>query len=425
MTQPKIPSMGRNNGLALYFHETFLPSELADRSFYTRRQYVNAVTQLCIFEQADPTLPTMTEEKVEEFHAWLLERGLYPETAHKYRMYIRRIVRHVYPDRCKKERPGRPRKPILGILQDEHLDVPGSLFRFLRETYVPGRMLGCSPGSIEQVVVAVRRFSVQLGRSPMIEDLTDENVSAHLAWLLDQGLSRSTVNSKRRALLAVWRHAHRKKLLTELPTVETLREYRRLPEAWNLEELARLLQACARTGGMIGELPACWYWTALVLVLYRTGLRRRAAMQIERGHVDLRTGWLFVPGENQKQKVDQRFRLPDDALDAIRKIWLPTRRLLFPWPSCSRQVFVQFGNVLRRGGLPCTRKDKFHKIRKTTASYIAKVAGVEAAGRQLGHSGVNVTKRYIDPTIAYSKFDTTGQLPDLPKPGDNGDHEEG
>ncbi len=37
--------------------------------------------------------------------------------------------------------------------------------------------------------------------------------------------------------------------------------------------------------------------------------------------------------------------------------------------------------------------------------------GIDAASRQLGHSGEYVTKLYIDPTIAQSKIDGVVHLP--------------
>ena len=46
---------------------------------------------------------------------------------------------------------------------------------------------------------------------------------------------------------------------------------------------------------------------------------------------------------------------------------------------------------------PATRRDKFHKIRRTVASYFKKAGG--DATELLGHSGPEVTKAYIDKTI--------------------------
>ena len=143
----------------------------------------------------------------------------------------------------------------------------------------------------------------------------------------------------------------------------------------------------------------------MVLLLFDTGLRLRAALSIERGNVDLSTGWLSVLAETQKQKVEEKHRVTMQTTDALRAIWLPPRGLLFPWPFEKKQVWPKLREILRRAGLPTTRRDLFHKFRRTTASHIAAKAGIDAAARQLGHSSTDMTVRYIDPRIARAHVD--------------------
>ena len=228
------------------------------------------------------------------------------------------------------------------------------------------------------------------------------------------------LNDARGYFLTYWRFAYKRKLVREWPLVDKLREYRRLPKAWTTAELEVLLTTAAATPGMIEGVPAGGWWTGLLLVLYDTGVRRRAAFSIEREHLDLDTAWLTVPAENQKQKVEQRFKLSGQTVEAIRSIWLPPRRFLFPWPYSKRHLWTAFTRVLEAAGLPHTRFDKFHKLRKTCASYIAKAAGLDAASRQLGHSGVEVSKRYVDPSIACSAIDGVVYLPRLSFAAGNG-----
>jgi integrase len=187
----------------------------------------------------------------------------------------------------------------------------------------------------------------------------------------------------------------------------------RLPIAWTMEEMGLILAACAATPGMVGEIPARMFWTALILLLFDTGLRLRAALSIERSNLDLATGWLCIAAETQKQKTEQRFQVSVQTTDAILAIWSPPRRLLFPWTRTGRRVriWVCLGNILKRAGLPSGRRDKFHKFRRTTASHIAAAAGIDAASRQLGHSATDVTLRYIDPRIARAHIDGAAWLP--------------
>ena len=420
MTTPK--SHGRRNSLAAYFHRTFVPEVLARSSGWTVRKYTNAVTKLCLYVAYDITLGEVNEAVIDRFHAWMLSSGIEVDAARQYRAYIRRIVRHARPGCCLKQTGRRPHeKESIGIDHDQ-ANVEGSLVHFLAETYVPQRMVGCSPGSIEQITIAIRQLGRCLGHCPMVTDLTEKNVAGFLQWTLGQGLSRAAANNRRCSLLALWRYAYRQKLLPQMPDIPKLKEYRRLPEAWTEKQFQRLVIACASTKGMVGQVRAADFWLALILVIYDSGIRHRAAMLIKREHMDLSTGWLVVPAENQKQKVEQRFMLPEQTIGAIRKIWLPSRKLLFWWPGHSRRVWVHFHKIVTRAGLPNGRRDKFHRIRRTTATQIARVAGIDAAARQLGHSGINMTRRYIDPTGANADHDATAMLPrpELPGNGEGG-----
>jgi hypothetical protein len=47
-------------------------------------------------------------------------------------------------------------------------------------------------------------------------------------------------------------------------------------------------------------------------------------------------------------------------------------------------------------GLPHGQYDLFHKLRRTNATAVCEAAGEEATMRQLGHSSMSVTRRYID-----------------------------
>jgi hypothetical protein len=86
-----------------------------------------------------------------------------------------------------------------------------------------------------------------------------------------------------------------------------------------------------------------------------------------------------------------------------------------------RESYSHLNAILVRAGLPHGRGDKFHKIRKTTASQICKAAGLDAASRQSGHSGADVSRRYIDPSIARSQIDGVTYLPRPRLAGGNGD----
>jgi integrase len=71
--------------------------------------------------------------------------------------------------------------------------------------------------------------------------------------------------------------------------------------------------------------------------------------------------------------------------------------IVFPWDRCHNYVWKRLEIILKRAGLPHGRKSKFHRIRKTTASYAA-AAGLDAQ-KLLDHSDPATTRKYLDPRI--------------------------
>jgi hypothetical protein len=59
------------------------------------------------------------------------------------------------------------------------------------------------------------------------------------------------------------------------------------------------------------------------------------------------------------------------------------------------------GKICKRAGLPQNRRSKFHRIRKTTASFYQAAGG--SAQSLLDHSSPAVTRRYLDPRIVAPK----------------------
>ena len=106
-------------------------------------------------------------------------------------------------------------------------------------------------------------------------------------------------------------------------------------------------------------------------------------------------------GRGAKTESRARFLLSHQTTSALQEIlqdeWNRHRRLLFPFPWSEKQMWARLRDILHRAGLPLTRGDLYHKFRRTTASHIAAAAGIDAAARQLGHSGTTVTQRVHRP----------------------------
>lgn len=407
----KKVSNARRNSLVKYYFHHFVPANLADRSPHTSQQYERALYKLCEFLGRDVTTGEVNDRVIDRFVEWAIKEGLKYETVRKYRAYLRRIVRAARPGLCEKESGKRPHEVEAVGCNDTELDIEGSLWRFFRDVYKPTKLMGRTEGSANGYLYVLRRMFRHFGRSVLVQELSDELLREHLEWMLAQDFSPQTANSVRAHILALWRLAAKKQLIDKLPDVDKLPEPKKQPRAWSLEELGRILDSCGKQKGSVGPVLAAKWWRALVLTIYDTGLRRRASLLIERAHLDLNEGWLFVPAANQKQNADQQFRLSTETLAAIREIWLPERHYLFPWKAKDiRGIWHDYGDILERAGLESGPRDKFHKLRRTTATHIAAAAGFAAACHQLGHSSETITRGYVDPRFT-SKHDVANILP--------------
>ncbi len=243
-------------------------------------------------------------------------------------------------------------------------------------------------------------FRKYLGREPILADLNTETAAAWAGAMLEGGQSRSTINAKIARLKALSRFALRRRFATEAIDYERLRELRRLPEAWSVENMAAILTSARQATGKIVGVDADRWWVALLLVLYDTGLRRTAALGIRFNELDFTTKTLRVPAERMKNGVEQVFHLHDQTIAAIVDTLPPTREYLFPWPykgAYSKCQNEWLRKIIVAAGLKCGPRDLFHKIRRTCATQIALKLGEHAAIHQLGHLSLVTIRNYVDP----------------------------
>ena len=190
---------------------------------------------------------------------------------------------------------------------------------------------------------SVRNFGAFLGREATLEDFTDDAVSRLLAWMIERGLSPYTANKERSQLLAIWRFAARKRFVEDWPDVEPEIQPKRDPRAWTENELARLFTACSTVTGMIADIPAAAWWTALHYVAWFTAERIGAVLKLRWSDLDAQTGWLVVPAEARKgRRADKSTRLPSEAINALKAIREPRRDLLFPWDRSPSYIYRRY-----------------------------------------------------------------------------------
>lgn len=288
---------------------------------------------------------------------------------------------------------------------------------FYTHSYQPLRLRSASQRTRSLYINTLNNFDRFLERTALLSDLTDESLSRFIGWHLTKGNSPATANKDAGQLLALWRFAARKRLVEIFPDVQLEREPQRVPVAWIEDELPRLLWSCDQEQGSLGGVPAKLWWHTLHLVQWDTAERIGAVRALTWDHIDIDRGWIIFEAESRKGRTrDRAFSCSPDTLDYLKMIRFPIRKDVFPWPFTSNHIYNHYRRILRRAGLPTDRKSKFHRMRKTAASFFAAAGGDPQD--LLDHTSRKTTRKYLDPRIVkpVNPKDLLFSLSSLPKP---------
>lgn len=289
------------------------------------------------------------------------------------------------------------------------------LRHYLEHVYLPSRP-NVSKATATQYAVGVNLLE-QFAGDVTLDDLDADLLLGFVRWLRDSGRSASTVNGRRNYISILWRDAHERGYVESPPPsnrkLPKFTEPKRLPVAWTVEQVRTLLTACENAPPIPRFKPHHWYgthWRAIVLTIWDTGHRLKALLNCPRDAIQ--DGCLRMPAEITKTHHEQVHELSPQTLAAIDK--LPPHEMLFPWPFKRRQIWERISSdVLIPAGLPHDRRHKFHCLRKSSISYVAAAAGEIAAMVHAGHTNVQTTRGYIDPTISRPAVNAVKLLPRL------------
>lgn len=262
------------------------------------------------------------------------------------------------------------------------------------------RRMDLSPSYFYVLSAALRWF----GDRP-IETATAEDVADMMLALRDAGRSVKTIRNYRQAILYLLAEAG---VHIDPQLIRPPRNVRRLPTAWTLEQLSALIRACRAAPTRRGWGPS--HWEALTLTIYDTSLRIGCLLRADMAHLDESTGTLYVPGEHHKGRDDTIQPLHADTVRLIVSLERHDSRM-FPWPFTRRQIWKQFGEILTAAGLPSTRRDKFHRLRRTSYTYVARSHGVAVASEHAAHK-TDLSSYYLDKRL----IDRPNPLHSLPRP---------
>lgn len=265
----------------------------------------------------------------------------------------------------------------------------------LLDIYAP--LKGLCDHTIEVYGYTIDAFEEFLGHEATISDLEELTVARFLAKRVRERAA-ATAAKDRSQLRALWEFAARRRLTETWPVIPLIKIPERVPEAWLTDEFKRLLDSAAKERTFYDGIPAALWWRALLLVCYDSG--ERVTSVVSTKWRDVRGQAITFRAEGRKGKRRDILRDISEetqvALDAIRGTRGPDD-LVWPWPRDRGYLWKRLEIILKRAKLPHGRKDKFHKIRKTTASYY-KAAGGDAQ-QLLDHADPATTRKYLDPRI--------------------------
>jgi integrase len=268
-------------------------------------------------------------------------------------------------------------------------------------------------GSVEQLRIPARLLDRFAGGALPCQALCDDLVNEFLISRQRVGRSPETVASNRTKLLTLWRSAADAGLCAPPGRIRRIKRPQRIVRAFTHEAISRLLCVVRTLRGNIhyrDRLTSKWrdtgvrrrdYFRAFILADYDSGMRRGDLLSIERNWIrqDGRGGGAIALVQSKTGRVQtKRFRAR--TMRAIDRLCngRTTGRIWIGYDT-KRAWCQEFKRIVRKAGVGGSSK----WLRRSSASYIARRYGKEAAKRHLGHASDGVADAsYLDPLIAFA-----------------------
>lgn len=265
----------------------------------------------------------------------------------------------------------------------------------LRDYYAP--MRGLRERTIKLYEYTLRAWAEFLGRRPETSDLTEIALARFIQHRV-RTLSVQSAAKDRAQCRAIWQFCTERGLCTSWPSVPRLVVPERVPEAWLIDEMKALLAAAGSQPGVTAGFTMAAVFRALLLLCYETGERISAVLELK--CADVRGCNVIFRAEGRKGgRRDILREISVECADALMAVRRGPEDAAIPWGHHQTCVWRYLKKILKRAGLPTDRRSKFHRIRKTTASYYEAACGSGSAQRLLDHASAKTTRAYLDPRI--------------------------
>jgi integrase/recombinase XerD len=231
-------------------------------------------------------------------------------------------------------------------------------------------------------------------------DVSANIVEEYVDFMGDQTYASSSVARKVAAVKSFFNYLHSRSLIDENPTtqVDSPKVKKRLPQTLDFSDVERLLEAPKQKRS-----PKNLRDTALLAMLYATGMRVTEVVSLQQQDVDLANATLYCPS-----KEDQVRELPfDEETKEILATYLEEGRPYLVKDSSEEALFLNHrGQQLTRQGLWLIIKayakeanlDKSvtpHTLRHSFAAHkLANGSNLQEVQQLLGHANISTTQIY-------------------------------
>jgi len=289
-----------------------------------------------------------------------------------------------------------PETPELNLIdklkQLAEKELPGG--PYVQDYLQDQKRRNCRPstmrGNFATLVVFLSYLKQERGRTSL-ETITRDDLSSFIEHEQDRGMQPNTVSTRLQLVYAFLRYlvdrevAHpdllKRKLKVKVPEA--------LPRAIDREDIQQLLAVIDKPRDR-----------AMILVLFRTGMRIGELLATRMSEVNLREKQITIM-EAQKTRVGRVAYLSEDASKALT-VWLsqrdPAKERLFYGQGRPRLSYtairMRFVKYLEAAGL-AHKGYSLHCLRHTCATELLNAGmRLECLQQLLGHSSIEMTRRY-------------------------------
>lgn len=260
---------------------------------------------------------------------------------------------------------------------------------------------GVAQNTLEAYGRDLRRFLVFIRQKSLtqLQEATQEIIIEYLIQIKSEGLSPNSMNRALAALRGFYKYLLMEKKIEQTPlaNIELAKVWMRLPDTLSKEEMNVIL---AQPGG---DKPSALRDTAMLELLYATGIRVSELINLTMNSINWQVGFLTVMGKGNKERI---VPIGKTAYDCTRFYVDKARPQLMQKKSTDMLFLNRFGGKFTRQGFwkmviryakkaGIQKKVHPHTFRHSFASHLLEGgADLRIVQVMLGHADISTTQIY-------------------------------